>query len=91
MKTRPDTFPASYLARLYPMPRPYYDDAGWYRAYHLDLAEMDTPALRREGRRVQLRLDYETDTRNRMWLEERIEQVRERLTTLAYTQKWGRR
>lgn len=91
MKTRFDTFPAPFLTRLYSMPRPYYDDAGWYRFHHLDLAEMDTSDLRWEGRRVQLRLDYEADIRNRIWLEERVEQVREHLAKLARTQERGRR
>lgn len=87
MYTTTETLSASFLARLYRMPRPYHDADDWYRWHHRDLAAMDIISLRREGRRVQLRLDYEGDHRNRAWLSERLGEIRE---ALVYRQKGER-
>ncbi len=70
---------ASFLSRLYPMPRPYLWEEDWHRWHHRDLAHMDVSALHREGRRVQSRLDHDHDRHDRAWLAERLAAVRHAL------------
>lgn len=71
---------ASFLSDIYPMPHPYLWEEDWHRWHHRDLAGMDAAALRREGRRVQSRLDHERDRHSRDWLTERLAAVRRALT-----------
>lgn len=74
--TNNNRMPPPFLARLYPMPHPYLTEDDWYRYQHRDLAAMDATELRREGRRTQLRLDYEYDRHDRAWLTERLAAIR---------------
>lgn len=69
---RSGPFPASYLERLYAMPRPTLWLHEWQRERNLDLGAMDDLALHRERRCVQRRLDYEPDVSRQTWLEQRL-------------------
>lgn len=72
---RPTRRDAWLLNRIYPVVEfPWEYEETWLRYLHRDLDSMDLPALLREGRRAQYRLDLEG--RNQ-WLEERLEAIDE--------------
>lgn len=74
-------FPESFLDAVYRMPRPMLWFEEWQRERNLDLDTFDDPALDRERRCVQRRLDYEPVEVRRRWLEHRLTAIdRERGT-----------
>jgi len=74
---------APFLDRLYHIPNVNDTMEECERWHHLDLAQMDTAALRREGRAVRFRLDHERDHFSRAWLAERLEALRAALDRRA--------